>query len=150
MFLESANALDDYVALTASTAAFEKEILQHRKLDGRIIWHPALNGHKGILFASYEPAAGPGAYLRATRDGLVVAPSDYTAEFADDASFKLTYNSGGSFVLESIGQPGLFLRHRGAALALDPPDGSADFSADASFLDFRLTADSAGHLNCLT
>ncbi|WP_366246987.1 AbfB domain-containing protein [Devosia sp. 67-54] len=69
-----------------------------------------------------------------------VAPGDGTAEFADDASFKLTFNNGGSFVLESIGHPGLFLRHRGAALALEPSDGSADFSADASF--FRISFDS--------
>ncbi|WP_367114889.1 AbfB domain-containing protein [Devosia sp.] len=52
----------------------------------------------------------------------------------------MTFNNGGSFVLESIGHPGLFLRHRGAALALEPSDGSADFSADASF--FRISFDS--------
>ncbi|WP_291307560.1 MULTISPECIES: hypothetical protein [unclassified Devosia] len=63
------NALDDYVALTASTATLGKKSSGTEKLDGRIIWHPALNGHKGILLASFESVVRPGAYLRATRDG---------------------------------------------------------------------------------
>lgn len=106
---------------------------------------PALNGHKGILFASFESVVRSGAYLRATRDGPAVAPSDGTAEFADDASFKLTFNNGGSFVLESIGSQACFFAIAAQFSPSSPPTDRQTSAPMPAFLEFRLIVDSAGH-----
>ncbi|OJX19053.1 MAG: hypothetical protein BGO82_03150 [Devosia sp. 67-54] len=107
--------------------------------DGRIIWHSALDGENGILFASFESAQQIGRYLRRKGDALVVEKDDGTSEFARDASFKVKFAAGGSLSLESISRPGYFIRMQGTAVVLEATDHSPAFDAESRY--FRVPAD---------
>jgi Alpha-L-arabinofuranosidase B (ABFB) domain len=138
VFIESANALNQYMSLQ-SPPVLAPISSGNEKADGRIIWHPALDGEKGILFASFESGEKLGLYLRRKGEGLAVEKDDGTPQFARDASFKISFGNGGSLTLESVAQPGWFIRHLGLAMTLEPSDRTAVFKADASY--FRIPFD---------
>src|SRR3569623_301943 len=138
VFIESANALTQYVSLQSPPILKDKSA-GTEKTDGRIVWHPALNGQKGILFASFESGQASGWYLRSKADELVVEKNDGTSDFARDASFKVKFDTGGSMTLESIGRPGFFIRKRMTTVVLAAPDQTATFEEDTHY--FRVSFD---------
>lgn len=139
VFIESASALTAYLSLQAEQPVMADKSSGREKADGRIIWHPALDGEKGILFASFESAQQIGRYLRRKGDALVVEKDDGTPEFARDASFKVKFAAGGSLSLESISRPGYFIRMQRTAVVLEATDHSPAFDAEIRY--FRVPAD---------
>ncbi len=135
VLIEAANALGQYLSLQ-SPPVLESISPHQERTDGLVIWHPALNGEKGVLFVSFESGVEEGAYLRCEGDALVVEKDDGIAGFAEDASFRVSFSSGGSLTLESVSHPGYFIRHRGASVSLEQSDQSAIFSGDTAY--FRI------------
>lgn len=139
IFIESANALHDYLSLQSPVPVLKDKSSGTETADGVILWHPALDGEKGILFASFESKQMRGAYLRRKGNSLVVEKDDGSPEFAKDASFKVTFPGGGSLTLESIGRPGYFIRHNELSVVLEPSDKSPVFQGDTRY--FRVPVD---------
>lgn len=140
VFIESASALTSFLSLQSNLPVMADRSSGTEKTDGGIIWHPALDGEKGILFASFESGQQSGWYLRRKDNTLVVERDDGTPEFAKDASFKVAFPRGGSLTIESVGRPGTFLRKHGPAVALEPSDHTAAFEEDTRY--FRIPFDS--------
>ncbi len=82
-------------------------------------------------FQSVNPA---GRYLRHYNNRLVLATSDGTATFRNDATFCGRAGLSGSGIsFESYNYPGFYLRHYNYEVRIDRNDGSAALRADASF-----------------
>ena len=134
VFIESASALTSYLSLQSSLPIMADQSSGDEKSGGRIIWHPALDGEKGIRFVSFESGQQAGWYLRRRDDALVVEENDGSPQFAKDASFKATFAGGGGLTLESIGRPGSFVRKHGTVVTLEPSDHTTAFDEDTRFI----------------